>query len=556
MKTTERTEAQRLFFQTNYTKTQIAEMLGVSRRTLSLWSHHGNWDKLRKSSRTLPAIVAEKCYHLVDEYTSGLLADKYVAQNINFRHAQTIHLLATSIKKLKNGSTVNEAMQTFNLFLGGLEHRHPDLAAQVAPEVDEFIRLTAGAKSTDHLTSPFADDGTIPFSQEDFNEQYKNEQENDELNQAFEEFMQQNESANPSATSCQNSAQSTSPSQACCEPAELAKDGKGPQEDDTEDFSQPDNVYPPGPTPVRNPSHSIFPNDETGDTILSKPNIDPTLQSIIEENNFTKNLNQSAMQKQPPILELERTVSPHSTLAEREKATQNAHSASPSPCLSRYISGGRAGEGLHTAHTPPPLSGLSKGRTIPLHSTHIIDEVPNSTSTKSIIYPHSPEAIFPLPDDIIVTRNALAHSGLPEERKKLIIDHVMAKEGDRYILREKGRRIAAALEAEGFAPYRGPRPMPPSELARFNEVLVRVAETFEKDVAIYKAQLAAAGLKYPFLQLSPGELSELDQYHKTDKSLQDLDPIWFSDEEEESTPEPVSEIETHSHKPVHVSSYL
>lgn len=193
MKTTEREKAQRLYFQTNHTKTQIAEMLGITRKTLSQWAHHGNWDKLRKSSRTLPAIVAEKCYHLVDYYAGGLLGDPCIAQNINFRHAQTIHLLASSIKKLKTGSTVNETMQTFNQFLGGLEHRHPELAAQVAPEVDEFIRLAAGPTATDHLTSGFAEDGTIPFPSHELLERSKDEQDAEELSRDFEEFLRSRE---------------------------------------------------------------------------------------------------------------------------------------------------------------------------------------------------------------------------------------------------------------------------------------------------------------------------------------------------------------------------
>lgn len=499
MKTTERSEAQRLFFQTNYTKSQIAEMLGVSRRTLSVWAHHGNWDKLRKSSRTLPAIVAEKCYHLVDEYTSGLLADSYAAQNINYRHAQTIHLLATSIKKLKNGSTVNEAMQTFNLFLGGLEHRHPELAAQVAPEVDEFIRLTAGSKTTDHLTSPFADDGTIPFNQEDFTEKYKDEAEAETLNEAFEEFMQHREasttetgtphSAQSSPCDIHANAHSASPSPACGELVEPGRGGEGlptepplpapNNEGDPEDYSQPDNVYPPGPAPASTPSHTMVPHEGESRNAATKAAIHSKLQTIIQENNFTKNQTQYTMQT---TTEDARTPSPHSAL----------------PIAPRTVS---------------PLMA---------------------------------EGLFPLPDDIIVLRNALAYSGFPLEKKKQIMDHVMAKEGDKYIYREKGRRIATALEENGFAPYLGPTPMPPAELARFNEMCRNVSLQFEEDVRHYKSWLQAAGLKYPPMILDAEELTELDPYHKTKGRIADWDELLPDDDEDEYDTEIESEeqIET------------
>lgn len=189
MKAQEREQAQYLYFQTDYTKGQIAEMLKVNRHTISMWAHQGNWDKLRKSARTLPALVAEKCYHLVDSYTSGILGDAYTAQNINIKHAQTIHLLASSIKKLKNRSTVNETMEMFNFFLDNLNRRNPDLAAQIVPEVDEYLRARGDASVNDHLTSTFSEDGSIPFPADEFTEQSLDQQDADLLNQEFEEFL-------------------------------------------------------------------------------------------------------------------------------------------------------------------------------------------------------------------------------------------------------------------------------------------------------------------------------------------------------------------------------
>ena len=191
MKSAEREQAQYLYFQTDYTKGQIAEMLKVNRHTISMWAHQGNWDKLRKSARTLPALVAEKCYHLVDSYASGILGDPYTSQNINIRHAQTIHLLASSIKKLKNRSTVNETMEMFNFFLDNLNRRNPALAAQIVPEVDEYLRARGDATVNDHLTSSFSEDGSIPFPADELTEQSLDQQDADLLNQEFEEFLHQ-----------------------------------------------------------------------------------------------------------------------------------------------------------------------------------------------------------------------------------------------------------------------------------------------------------------------------------------------------------------------------
>jgi hypothetical protein len=199
MKNTQREEAQQLFFQSNLTKTDIASRLNVSRRTITLWSHQGNWDTLRRSARSMPAMVAEKCYHLLNQYTTGLLGDNYTAASINIKHAQTIHLLASSIRKIKNRSTVNESMEMFNFFLDGLTRRNPALAAQVAPELEEYIGARAATSTNDHLTDEFASDASVPFPADELKEQLADEKDEAAINEEFEEFLRQREEAAMSA---------------------------------------------------------------------------------------------------------------------------------------------------------------------------------------------------------------------------------------------------------------------------------------------------------------------------------------------------------------------
>jgi hypothetical protein len=195
MKNTERAEAQELYFQSNMSKTDISNRLNVSRRTVTLWAHQGNWDTLRRSARIMPALVAEKCYHLIDQYTSALLTDQVTSGAINIKHAQTIHLLASSIKKLKNRSTVNESMEMFNFFLEGLSRRDPELAAQVLPQVEEFISCRSSATTNCHLTDDFNADGNIPFPEKEITEQYADEKDAADLNEEFDIFIQQRDEA-------------------------------------------------------------------------------------------------------------------------------------------------------------------------------------------------------------------------------------------------------------------------------------------------------------------------------------------------------------------------
>ncbi len=180
MKGEEQNEARQLYFQTNMSKAEIAEQLGVNRRTVLLWCKQGNWDKLKQSAIHMPSMVAEKCYYLIDSFANRLLEDTGM-QTVNLKDAQTIHLLATSIKKLKNRSTVNESMEMFNFFLEGLKRRNSQLAADVQPMMEEYLAVRENQELTDFLLEGFNEDGTLPYPTKALTEQYMDRKDLDVL---------------------------------------------------------------------------------------------------------------------------------------------------------------------------------------------------------------------------------------------------------------------------------------------------------------------------------------------------------------------------------------
>ena len=213
MKNQQQEQAKEFYFQANMSKTEIAEKVGVARKTVLFWSQQGNWDKLRMSARNMPSLVAEKCYYIIDQYINSLLLEGNTTtySKLQLKHAQTIHLLATTIKKLKNRSTVNESMEMFNFFLDGLKRRDPVLADQVAPQIEQYITIRKNVETTDFLMEDFRHDGTLPFTDLELLEKSADEQDNAELYSDFEDFLkgqkkdQENELQfpNPDATAPQ-----------------------------------------------------------------------------------------------------------------------------------------------------------------------------------------------------------------------------------------------------------------------------------------------------------------------------------------------------------------
>jgi DNA-binding XRE family transcriptional regulator len=206
MKNEQQEQAKEMYFQANFTKTEIAHKLGVTRKTILFWSKQGNWDQLRMSDRNMPSMVAEKCYYLIDQFASNLLLECNSISNLQLKHAQTIHLLASSIKRLKNRNTANESMEMFGFFLDGLNRREPELAEKIKPEIEDYITVRKNVQTTDFLLEEFNHDGTLPYPVKEMEEKIQDEKDYNEMVTEFETFLESRKPANETPATATNAA--------------------------------------------------------------------------------------------------------------------------------------------------------------------------------------------------------------------------------------------------------------------------------------------------------------------------------------------------------------
>lgn len=162
MKNQKRLLAQNLFFRTGLSKTEIAEILNVSRRTIYLWSRRGDWERLRLSAQHLPSIVTEECYYILAHLTRHLLSEAREGIPATFREAETMHKIALTINKIRNRSTLNESMEFFTHFLQGLKSKDPALAERVLPHVEQHITSRRDVYIGDFLPPGYNEQGYIP----------------------------------------------------------------------------------------------------------------------------------------------------------------------------------------------------------------------------------------------------------------------------------------------------------------------------------------------------------------------------------------------------------
>ena len=72
MKNEQHAKARNLFFQTEFTQQQIAALIGISEKTLSLWANEGRWRRLKQLAKETPAEMIDEMYNEVHRINEAI----------------------------------------------------------------------------------------------------------------------------------------------------------------------------------------------------------------------------------------------------------------------------------------------------------------------------------------------------------------------------------------------------------------------------------------------------------------------------------------------------
>src|ERR1022692_1695098 len=111
MKLEQQQQAQQLYFQTDLSKSEIAGLLGISRSSLHSWVRENQWDRIKKSAQNMPSLIAENCYMIMSHLTDSILSETRIMRPVTKQETDSLKSLSTTIKNLKNRSTVNESLE-------------------------------------------------------------------------------------------------------------------------------------------------------------------------------------------------------------------------------------------------------------------------------------------------------------------------------------------------------------------------------------------------------------------------------------------------------------
>ena len=162
MKTEQHQQAQHLYFQTDLSQAEIAQILGISRATLNTWAREGDWARIRVSAQHMPCLITENLYMVMAKLTENILSELRIMRPITKAEADTLRSISLTIKNLNGRSSVNESLEMMSFFIEDVNSKDPEMAQKIKPFITEYIAARAAVQPGQFMHSRFNHMGHIP----------------------------------------------------------------------------------------------------------------------------------------------------------------------------------------------------------------------------------------------------------------------------------------------------------------------------------------------------------------------------------------------------------
>ncbi len=138
-------QAHDLYFNTDKTQQEIADILDVNRRTIYLWVKQGRWAEMKAAARQMPSIIQQNLYNYINAVSDKINKrdeDDRCPTMEEVEKMRKLLNMANSIGKKHTGAYI-EAFQELQLFIF---NRDAALATQLREHIADYARGTVGDK--------------------------------------------------------------------------------------------------------------------------------------------------------------------------------------------------------------------------------------------------------------------------------------------------------------------------------------------------------------------------------------------------------------------------
>ncbi len=131
--------ARHLYMTQGLSQKEIADIVGVSERTVHTWIHQYTWNKLRQASFQAPVTIADNLCSQIVELQNTIASREPGKRFPTMEEAEVSRKLIASLEKVKKYPSVSQAMQIFESFRAYIRPHNKALAGELARYFSSFV---------------------------------------------------------------------------------------------------------------------------------------------------------------------------------------------------------------------------------------------------------------------------------------------------------------------------------------------------------------------------------------------------------------------------------
>lgn len=132
--------AKLLYLRESLTQKEIAEKVGITEKTISLWIKKGNWSQLKTSFIITKEEELRRIYIQINELNNFIESREEGKRYASAKEADTISKLATSARSMETDASLSDVMAVFKRFLNWMRNIDLDKAKEFIEYQDAFIK--------------------------------------------------------------------------------------------------------------------------------------------------------------------------------------------------------------------------------------------------------------------------------------------------------------------------------------------------------------------------------------------------------------------------------
>lgn len=132
--------AKLIFLKDNTTQKEIAQKVGVTEKTLSLWINNEDWNKLKSSITITKEETLRRFYNQVSEITKEIESRTDKPKYADSKETDILVKLTASIKNLETETSISEVIEVSKNFLNWLRKVDLDKAKEFVVFMDGYIK--------------------------------------------------------------------------------------------------------------------------------------------------------------------------------------------------------------------------------------------------------------------------------------------------------------------------------------------------------------------------------------------------------------------------------